>query len=141
MVGMETGKSVSGSLALLRVAETSWIPLAFLCAFTTVVILLRQWNVSTPVTPYIPGWLPILILIVIAVGQTYLSTIPRFRRNVLWKEWRGEVADHKCSLELTESGFDYTSINATYKPCWSEVASVFQTKQLLMLPTTMNMCY
>jgi len=51
----------------------------------------------------------------------------------LKEEWQSQIANLKCKVELTESGIDYVSGTSTYKPTWPEVASVFQTKQLLLL--------
>jgi hypothetical protein len=108
---------------LLRIAETSVLPLGILCALTAVLVWLR----------YVPGWLPIAILALIALGQIYLSTIPRFRRGALKQEWLNDVAAQHYTVELNENGFDYFSSNVSYKPTWNEVASVYQTRRLLML--------
>ncbi len=62
---------------LLRIAESSVIPLAILCALTIVFGSLR----------YLPSWLPIVMVGLIALGQIYLSTVPRFGRGALKKEW------------------------------------------------------
>ena len=107
---------------LLRIAETSVIPLGILCALTILFVWLR----------YVPGWLPIVILALIALGQIYLSAFPRFRRATLKKEWLNEIETQKYTVELNEDGFDYFSTNVSYKPTWKEVASVYQTKHLLM---------
>ncbi len=107
---------------LLRIAETSLIPLGILCAVTIFLVWLR----------YVPGWLPIVLLALIALGQIYLSTVARFRKRALKKEWLDEIAAQKYTVELNENGFDYFSTNVSYKPTWNEVGSVYQTKRLLM---------
>ena len=107
---------------LIRIAESSVIPLAILCALTIFLVWLR----------YVPGWLPIVLIALIALGQIYLSTVSRFRKRALRKEWLNEIAAQKYTVELNENGFDYFSTNVSYKPSWNEVASVYQTKHLLM---------
>ena len=107
---------------LLRIAETSVIPLGIFCALIILFVWLR----------YVPGWLPIGILALIALGQIYLSAVPRFRRAALKKEWLNEIAAQTYTVELNEDGFDYSSTNVSYKPTWKEVASVYQTKHFLM---------
>jgi hypothetical protein len=102
--------------------KPSVIPLGILCALTILFVWLR----------YVPGWFPIVILALIALGQIYLSAFPRFRRVALKREWLNEIAAQKYTVELNEDGFDYFSHNVSYKPTWKEVASVYQTKHLLM---------
>ena len=106
----------------LRIAETSVIPLAILTASTIVLVWLR----------HVPGWLPIVILCLIGLGQIFLSTVPGFRKRVLKNEWLRDFANQKFTVELNENGFDYFSARVSYKPTWDEVASVYQTKHLLI---------
>jgi YcxB-like protein len=106
----------------LRIAEGSVIPLAILTALTFILVWLR----------YVPGWLPIVILGLIGLGQIFLSTVPGFRKRALKKEWLGAFANQRFTVELNENGFDYSSATVSYKPTWNEVASVYQTKHLLM---------
>ena len=110
-------------LALLTLAETSLIPLIITCAITIVLASLR----------YVPGWLPTVILSLIALGQIYLSGLSRFRRRPLKKEWLNEISDQTITVELNPNGFDYLCEKFSCKPTWDEVASVYQTKRLLML--------
>ena len=114
-------------LVVLILAETSLIPLVVVCALTIVLAWLR----------YVPGWLPIVILSLIALGQIYLSCFSRFRRRFLKDEWLNEIADETITIETNPDGFDYFSNKVSYKPTWNEVASVYQTKLLLMfwIPT------
>jgi cell division protein FtsW (lipid II flippase) len=109
-------------LAFLILAETSLIPLIVICALTIVLAWLR----------YVPGWLPIVILSLIALGQIYLSGLSRFRRRHLKEEWLNESGDQTITVETNPDGFDYFSNRVSYKPTWNEVASVYQTKRLLM---------
>jgi hypothetical protein len=51
----------------------------------------------------------------------------------LKKEWLNEIADQTITVELNPNGFDYLSEKLSCKPTWDEVASVYQTKRLLML--------
>ena len=109
-------------LVFLIVAETSLIPLIIICALSIALAWLR----------YVPGWLPILILSVIPLGQIYLSGFSRFRRRALRQDWLNEIADQTITVETNPDGFDYFSNRVSYKPTWNEVASVYQTKRLLM---------
>jgi hypothetical protein len=110
-------------LVLLSIAETSVIPLAILLGLTAVLVWLR----------FAPGWLVIAILAVIALDQIYLSTVPsRFRKGTLKKEWLNEIANRTYTVQLNDNGFDYFSADSSYKPTWNEIASVYQTKRLLM---------
>jgi hypothetical protein len=82
---------------------------------------------------FAPGWVVIAILAVIALDQIYLSTVPsRFRKGTLKKEWLSEIANRTYTVQLNDDGFDYSSTDSSYKPTWNEVASVYQTKRLLM---------
>lgn len=109
-------------LALLTLAETSLIPLIIVFALTIVLAWLR----------YVPGWLPIVILSLIALGQIYLTGVSRVRRHILKQEWLNEIAYQTITVETNANGFDYSSTRVSYKPTWNEVASVYQTKRLLM---------
>src|SRR4030095_7415022 len=109
-------------LAFLILAEISLIRLIILCALTIFLARLRG----------VPGWLPILVLSLIGVGQIYLSTVSRFRRPRLKQQWVKEIADETITVETNPDGFDYFSNKVSYKPTWDEDASVYQTKRLLM---------
>jgi hypothetical protein len=110
-------------LALLTLAETSLIPLIITCAITIVLASLR----------YVPGWLPTAIVSLIALGQIYLSRLSRFRRRPLKQEWLNEIADQTITVEMNPNGFDYLCEIFSCKPTWDEVASVYQTKRLILL--------
>jgi hypothetical protein len=120
-------------LSLLKVAEMSWLPLALLLALSVTLVSLRFVNVAPTISSKFPEWLPIVILVLLATARIYLSLFSNLRRRVLKKEWQSNIANLKCKVELTENGLDYVSGTSTYKPTWPEVASVFQTKQLLIL--------
>jgi hypothetical protein len=109
-------------LLFLRLVETYVVPLIIAGVLTFVLSWLR----------YIPGWSPIVVLVLIAVGQIHLSMNSRFGRRALRNEWLTEIADQKVTVELNDNGFDYVSEKLTAKPTWDEVASVYQTKHLLM---------
>ena len=47
--------------------------------------------------------------------------------------WLNEIADQTITVETNPDGFDYVSNKVSYKATWNEVASVYQTKHLLML--------
>lgn len=107
---------------VLRLAERSVIPLAILAALTTFFAWLR----------HVPGWLPIVIIALIGVGQIFLSTVPGFRKTALKKEWLHDFAQQRFTVETNEYGFNYFSARGSYKPTWDEVAAVYQTKHLLI---------
>jgi hypothetical protein len=119
-------------LAVLQVAEILLIPLSFLLGLGLIMVSLRFLNLATPITGRVPVWLPILILILIAISQIYLSTIPTLRTRVLKKEWQNQMANLEYKLDVTEQGFDSISENLTRKTPWKEISSVFQTKRLLI---------
>src|SRR5262249_18398426 len=48
-------------------------------------------------------------------------------------EWLNEIADQTITVALNPNGFDYLCERFSCKPTWDEVASVYQTKRLLML--------
>jgi hypothetical protein len=50
----------------------------------------------------------------------------------LKKEWLNEIANRTYTVQLNDNGFDYFSADSSYKPTWNEIASVYQTKRLLM---------
>jgi hypothetical protein len=106
--------------------------LLFLLGLSLIMVSLRFLNLATAITGRVPAWLPILILILIAMGQIHLSTIPTLRTKALKKEWRNQMANLKYKLDVTEQGFDSISGNLTHKTPWSEISSVFQTKRLLI---------
>jgi hypothetical protein len=120
------------SLWFLRLAEALWLPLLFLLALSVIAVSLRVLKVNAALTNMIPDWLPLVILVLLASARIYLSFFSKLRRGVLKKHWRSKVAGLKCKVELTENGFDYEAGSSIYKPTWPEVASVFQTKRLLM---------
>ncbi len=120
------------SLWFLMLAEALWLPFSFLLALSVIAVSLRLLKVNLSLTNLIPDWLPLVVLVLLASARIYLSLFPKLRRRVLKKEWRREIAGLKCKVELTENGFDYESGSSIYKPTWPEVASVFQTKRLLM---------
>jgi hypothetical protein len=119
-------------LFLLKVAENSWIPLSLLLGLSVILVSLRFAKVASTISSEVPEWLPIVVLVLLALARIYLSRFSNLRTRVLKKEWHSEIADLKCKVRLTEGGFDYVSGASTYKPTWPEVAAVFQTKQLLM---------
>ena len=119
-------------LAVLRIAEAAWIPLCFLCAVSVVVSVLQVLNPALVASRFVPGWLPIPILVMMAAVQIFLSTVPTMRRSAVKKDWLAEVANEHIKVELTETGFEYVSEKAAHSPLWSEVAEVFQSKSLLM---------
>ena len=73
-------------LWFLKLAETSWLPLSFLLALSVVLVSLRFAKVATPMSPEVPEWWPIGILVLLALAQIYLSLFPNFRTRVLKKE-------------------------------------------------------
>ena len=109
-------------LAFLVLAETSLIPLIIICALTIFLAWFR----------FVPDWLAIAILSLIALGQIYLSGLSRSRRRRLKQEWLKEIADQTITVETNPDGFDYFSNQFSHKPTWKEVTSVYQTKRLLM---------
>lgn len=109
-------------LAFLLLAEGSLIPLIVVFGLTIVLAWLR----------YIPGWVPIVILSLIALGQIYLAGLSRFRVHHLKEEWLREIGEQTITVETNQDGFDYFSNEFSHQPVWNEVASVYQSKRLLM---------
>lgn len=120
------------SLWFLNMTEAAWLPLSFLLVLSCIVVSMRFVTAPTTLLSEIPDWLPIAILVLLAAARIYLSLFPNLRKGVLKKEWQSEIANLKCKVELTQNGFDYELGSSSYKPTWPEVASVFQTKRLLM---------
>src|SRR5437867_2387901 len=87
-------------LVLLQVAETFLTPLSFLFGLSLIMVSLRFLNLATAITGRVPAGLPILILILVAMGQIYLSTIPTLRTKVLKKEWQNQMANLEYKLEV-----------------------------------------
>src|SRR5262245_9359350 len=96
--------NLSKRLAFLILAETSLIPLIITFSLTIVLAWLR----------YVPDWLPILILSLIAPGQIYVSGLSRFRRRSSKQEWLNEIADQTITVETNPDGFDYFSNKVSY---------------------------
>lgn len=119
-------------LLFLKVAEQTWLPLSLLLTLSVILVSLRFLDVVSPFASQVPAWLPIAMLALLGLTRIYLSLFPKLRKRELKKEWRSEIANLKCKVQLTENGFNYHSGELTYEPTWREVASVFQTKQLLI---------
>ncbi len=123
----------STHLNILQTAEALLMPLYFLCGLSIICSLLPLFNPGTRLSEYVPGWLPIPILILIAVLHVYLARNPGLRRKAVKKEWQEALANRNYQLDFTDVGFDYTSGTSTRAIPWDEIASVFQTRQLIIL--------
>ena len=49
------------------------------------------------------------------------------------EEWKRQLANVDCTVELTDNGFQYISGSSTYNPTWAEVGTVFQSEHLLIV--------
>jgi hypothetical protein len=59
--------------------------------------------------------------------------VPSIKATLLAKkEWKERLANLNCTVELTETGFEYVAGPSTYQPVWPDVGSVFQSESLLM---------
>jgi hypothetical protein len=116
-------------LWLLQLAGSSWLPLTLLLAAS---VLLLSLTLLTVVSISFPAWPPFAILVLLALCRVYLSE-PSIKATLLAKkEWKEKLANLNCSVELTETGFQYVAGPSTYQPTWPDVSSVFQSESLLI---------
>lgn len=116
-------------LWLLQIADSSWLPLSLFLAGS---VILLSLTVSRVINISFPGWLPFVILVLLALCRVYLS-VPSIKATRLAKnEWKQQLANRDCTVELTEAGFRYVDGLSTYEPTWPEVGSVFQSESLLI---------
>jgi hypothetical protein len=116
-------------LWLLQLSDSSWLPLSVLVVASALLfslILARVVSVS------FPAWPPFAILILLALCRVYLSVPSIKATRLAKKEWKERLANLNCTVELTETGFQYVAGPSTYQPVWPDVGSVFQSERLLM---------
>jgi hypothetical protein len=116
-------------LWLLQLADSSWVPLSVLLAASVLLLLLTLSRVVSISFPALP---PFAILVLLALCRVYLSVPALKATRLAKKEWKEELANVNCTVQLTETGFQYVAGPSTYQPTWAEVGSVFQSESLLM---------
>jgi hypothetical protein len=116
-------------LLFLQLADRSWVPLSVLLAAS---VLLLSLTLSRVVSISFPAWPPFAILVLLAICRVYLSVPSIKATRLAKKEWKEKLANVTCTVQLTETGFQYVAGPSTYQPTWAEVASVFQSESLLM---------
>lgn len=116
-------------LWLLHLLDSLWAPLLVLLAVSVLLVAASLFGV---VSIALPVWLPIPILILIAASHVYRSLPANSATRKAENEWKRELANVGCTVELTENGFEYIAGSSTYKPAWTEVSSVFQSEHLLI---------
>jgi hypothetical protein len=116
-------------LWLLQLADNSWVLLSVLLAAS---VLLLSLTLSKIGGISFPAWPPFAILVLLALCRIYLSVPSIKRTRLAKKEWKEKLANVNCTVQLTETGFQYVAGPTTYQPIWTEVASVFQSRSLLM---------
>jgi hypothetical protein len=116
-------------LWLLQLADSSWLPLSFLLAAS---VLLFSLTLSRVVSISFPAWPQFAVLVLLALCRVYLSGPSIKATRLAKKEWKKKLANVNCTVELTETGFQYVAGPSTYQPTWPEVASVFQSESLLI---------
>lgn len=116
-------------LWLLQLADSSWLPLSFLLAASVMLVSLA---LSRVISIRFPAGILFAILVLLALCRIYLSLPSIKETRLARKEWKKRLANVNCTVELTETGFQYVAGPSTYQPVWPEVASVFQSESLLM---------
>lgn len=106
-------------LWLLQLADNSWGPLSVLLAAS---VLLLTLTLSKIVSISFPAWPTFAILVLLALCRIYLSVPSIKRTRLAKKEWKEKLANVNCSMQLTETGFQYV---AGPSPCYgsSKVSS------------------
>ena len=119
----------SFQLWLLQLADIAWLPLSVLLAVT---VLIASLTLSKAVNIALPAWLPLPVLVLLALCRIYIS-VPSIKATLsAKKEWKTKMADVSCTVELTETGFQYVAGSSIYQPTWAEINSVFQSERLLI---------
>ncbi|MEN3327085.1 MAG: hypothetical protein V7638_1892 [Acidobacteriota bacterium] len=109
-------------LWLLHLADVLWVPMLVLLAVSILLVF------STS----LPAWLPIPILVLVAASHVYRLLPANSATRKAEREWKRELADVDCTVELSDNGFQYIAGSSTYNATWAEVSSVFQSEHLLI---------
>ena len=116
-------------LWLLHLLDSLWAPLLVLLAVSVLLVATSLFGI---VSISLPVWLPIPILILVAASHVYRSLPTNSATRKAENEWKRELANVGCTMELSENGFEYIAGSSIYKPAWAEVSSVFQSEHLLI---------
>ncbi len=116
-------------VALVQIAQNSKIPLWVLLGLTILTSATKLLGVATVSFPI---WSPIAVLGLLAVSHVYLalpSNQPILEARHQWKE---QLANSHCTVQVFENGIRYVSGSALYDVKWTEIGKVYQTKRLLI---------
>ena|ERR1044072_5921795 len=116
-------------LRFLHLADALWVPMLVLLALSILLVAASLFGVFSI---SLPAWLPIPILILVAAAHVYRSLPAISATRKAEKEWKRQFANVRCTVELTENGFQYIAGSSTYDPAWTEVDTVFQSEHLLI---------
>lgn len=86
----------------------------------------------TRVQHFAAGLVAIPILVLVAASHVYRLLPANSATRKAEREWKRELADVDCTVELTDNGFQYIAGSSTYNATWAEVSSVFQSEHLLI---------